>query len=63
MTLEAHIWFRMGWYRSKDASRPLEQWLRRVNRLAISGSRANAMGLQYEFIENGGTEHKRPILK
>jgi hypothetical protein len=57
MSLKGHIWFRVGWYRSISGLHSYKQWLRRLHRLSLSGSRARQMGLEFKRIESGGLEN------
>lgn len=55
MGIKGHIWFRNGWLRSKDrTARSLVEWLKRMNRLAITGTRARVSGREELRIEDGG---------
>ena len=58
MTKEGHIWFRHGWYRATAQPMRHISWIKSVNRLGQSGSRALAMGLQFNRIDYGGMEYK-----
>lgn len=58
MTAKGHIWFRNGWYRACSETVRFPSWIKRVNRLGLTGQRAREMGLRCIRLEYGGLDYE-----